>query len=132
MSDAVVKTDRTSGNQTVTWFLDQGVRWFGSAELHESDEASDLVDLTGWTARMVVRLADGDRAIALELAVGDGLVNDGATIAWDLDAETMGALERTYDVELKVFPGGVLDQAELLMDGQIVMRPRVASLVESA
>lgn len=126
MNDAVVNVDPTSGNETVLWYLDQTTNWEGSAELHETDEDSDLVSLDGCTARMVVRGVSGDQAVALQLETPTDLVNNGSTIAWNVPSSVMATLTTIYDVELKIFPGGDEDRAELLMDGRIAMRSAVA------
>lgn len=128
---ARVRVDRTSGRKFLDWYLDQGSRWAQVATYREGedDPTGELVDVTGYSARLLVARADADRAVVFNLETPDDIVVGDAlgTFSWDVAATAMELLVNvTYDYQLRVFPESDAAQAYVLGEGRLVMRPMIA------
>lgn len=123
-----VRTDRTSGRQFLDWYIDQGSRWAQVATYREGENnpSAPIIDVTGYSARLLVARADADQTVILQLETPTDIVTGGplGTFSWDIGAVRMEALVHvTYDYELRVFPEDNPDQAYILVEGRLVIRP---------
>lgn len=126
---ARVRTDRTSGKKFCDFYLDQGARWSETMTYRTGvdDPLAPPVDVTGYTSRLIIRRADRNRAVAIDLT--SELVIDGpaGTFTWDISAvDTALLIYTVYDYQLHALPAGNSALAFPLLEGRIVMRPMVA------
>lgn len=111
-----------AGTYNIT--LDQGATY--STQLTYKDSAGALIDLTGYTARMQVRIQVDSASTVLDLTTENGrIILGGAagTINLTVDAVTTAALtagQYVYDLEL--VNGAVVDR---LIMGTFLVRPEV-------
>ncbi len=127
---ARVRTDRTSGKKFLDWYQDQGARWTQTATYRTGtdDPLAPIIDVTNYTARLTIRRADADRAVALELTSEIIIDGPAGTFSWDISATTMATFGHvTYDYQLWVSPAGDAALAFPLVEGRVVMRPMVAA-----
>lgn len=97
-----------AGTYNIT--IDQGTDWTEVYRLR--DGAGELVDLTGYTARMHIRRDYDASATMVELTTQNGRIvlgGDEGTITLSLDAATTAGITRSgvYDIEL-VSAGGIV------------------------
>lgn len=115
----------TPGEYNITIY--QGARW--AKTIVWEDEDGNLVNLTGWTARMQARKQHWSSGEPLvELSTENGRITlDGAagTISLEIDTATTTALERitkgAYDLEL-VNPAGEVTR---LLEGMFQVKAEV-------
>ena len=97
-----------------------------TVQLVYNDPSGDPIDLTGYTAKMQLRLKYGAPTAALTLTTGGGgIVIDGpnGTINITATDEQTLTLEPTFYVyDLDLISGGVITR---LIQGQITARPEV-------
>lgn len=94
------------------------------------DPLAPVIDVTGYLGRFIIRRADRDRIVAVDLTTE--LVIDGVegTVTWDISASTTGLLVYPrYDYQLTVLPAGDSNLAIHLLEGNLVVRPMVADVV---
>lgn len=95
-----------AGTHNIT--IDQGTDWSEVYRLRDGNK--ELVDLSGYTARMQIRRDYDATAVMVELTTSNGRIvlgGEEGTITLSLDAATTAGITRAgvYDIEL-VSPGG--------------------------
>ena len=104
--------------------IDQGAQY--TTQIIWADSSGNPIDLTGYTAKMQLRLKYGAPTAALTLTTGGGgIVIDGPTGTINITAtdEQTLTLEPTFYVyDLDLISGGVITR---LIQGQITARPEV-------
>lgn len=107
------------------FIMDQGSTY--TVQLVYNDPNGNPINLTGYTAKMQLRLQYGDPVAALTLStdVGGGIVIDGPTGTINITAtdEQTLVLEPTFYVyDLDLITGGTITR---LIQGQVTVRPEV-------
>jgi hypothetical protein len=109
---------------TLNLTFPQGATW--SLALTWNDDDGDPINLTGYTARMQVRITYGAAATILSLANGSGITLGGAagTITLSVAATTTATVNSgTYVYDLELQSGG--GEVTRLVEGTLEVTPEV-------
>lgn len=125
----LVRVDRVSGYKWVDFYVDQGARWPETVTWWPgADGVGSPVDLSGYSARLVVIRAGVDALPVLDLASPNDITLGGSagTTAWDVVASRMALFTHpVYQHELTLFPSGDDDLAIRFIKGRVLVRASV-------
>lgn len=111
--------------------IEQGSKFVFYVGYDDSDGA--LVDLSGATAQMQVRMARGSEDALLDLATGTGIelgtftfANETFNIKVTVLATAASAIpDGLWVYDLEVSPGGVVDDTVRVIEGTVRVKPEV-------